>query len=118
HNGERIGSLIVHSRDLPLHLKPSLAPNFFDIESGEFWFEEDVWAASWQLVMDMIDEGLIPRNSVGIDMSESRLAFVEGRTAFSFDGPDLLNEIAEHNRAVEAGRKRGVIIDAYAVPRP
>lgn len=118
HNGERIGQLIVDSRANPLHLKPSLAPNFFDISTGEFWFEEDVWAESWQFVIDMIDEGLIPANSVGIDMSESRLAFVEGKTAFSFDGPDLLTEIEEHNRAVQDGRKRGVVIDAYAVPRP
>lgn len=119
HNGERIFLTGLMSHRLPYRLQAHGGqPTLVDIETGELFFDEEGFMASCQAIGQFLDEGWIPEDTVGISMDESRDAFITGQTAFSFDGPDLLNLIEERNRNIANGAEQGEPIDAYVVPRP
>src|SRR5690606_32392629 len=93
-------------------------PTLVDIDTGELFFDDEGFMASCQAIGQFLDEGWIPEDTVGISMDESRDAFITGQTAFSFDGPDLLNLVEQRNRNIANGTEQGEPIDAYVVPRP
>lgn len=121
HNGERIFLTGLLGHRLPYHLQPHMGGStatFIDIETGELFFDAEGWTKGCSAIREMIDSGTIPANTVGISIDESRAAFVNGQTAFSFDGPDLLNLVDERNRQIANGEQQGEPVDAYVVPRP
>ena len=120
HNGERIflTGLLSHQQPYRLQAHGGGQPTFIDIETGETYFDEEGFLRGCQAVRTFLDEGWIPEDTVGIAFDESRDAFVTGQTAFSFDGPDLLNLVDERNRQIENGEADGEPVDAYVVPRP
>jgi ABC-type glycerol-3-phosphate transport system substrate-binding protein len=120
HNGERIFLTGLLSHRIPYRLQPHSGgqPSFIDIGTGELYFDAEGFEKGCQAVRTFIDEGWIPENTVGISFDESRDAFVTGQTAFSFDGPDLLNLVDERNRKIANGEERGEPVEAFVVPRP
>lgn len=120
HNGERIflTGLLSHRQPYRLQAHGGGQPTFIDIESGELYFDDKGFARGCEAVRTFIDEGWIPEDTVGIAFDESRDAFVTGQSAFSFDGPDLVNLVQERNRQIENGEIQGDPVDAFVVPRP
>ena len=120
HSGERIFLTGLLSHALPYRLQAhggSMA-TYVDIETGELTFDEEGFMKGCQAVRTFLDEGWIPEDTVGISIDESRNGFINGQTAFSFDGPDLLALVDERNRKIENGEEQGESVDAYVVPRP
>ena len=120
HNGERIflTGLLSHEQPYRLQAHGGGQPTFVDITTGELYFDAEGFEKGCQAIRTFIDEGWIPEDTVGISFDESRDAFVTGQTAFSFDGPDLLNLVDERNRQIANGQEQGDPVDAYVVPRP
>ncbi|MEX2536991.1 MAG: ABC transporter substrate-binding protein [Trueperaceae bacterium] len=120
HNGERIflTGLLSHEQPYRLQSHGGGNPPFVDIETGELTWDQEGFTAGCQAIRTFIDEGWIPENTVGIAFDESRDAFVTGQTAFSFDGPDLLNLVEERNRAIANGEEQGEPVEGFVVPRP
>lgn len=120
HTGERIFLTGLLSHQLPYRLQAHGGgqATFVDIETGELFFDAEGFEKGCNAIRTFIDEGWIPENTVGVSFDESRDAFITGQTAFSFDGPDLLNLIEERNRRIASGQEQGEPVDAYVVPRP
>jgi ABC-type glycerol-3-phosphate transport system substrate-binding protein len=120
HNGERIflTGLLSHGQPYRLQAHGGGQPTFVDIETGELYFDEEGFRKGCEAVRTFIDEGWIPEDTVGISFDESRDAFVTGQTAFSFDGPDLLNLVEERNRKIANGEEQGEPVEGFVVPRP
>src|SRR5680860_867181 len=119
HNGERIFLTGLMSHQLPYRLQAHGGqPTLIDIETGELHFDSEGFARGCSAIQSFVENGWIPENTVGISFDESRDAFITGQTAFSFDGPDLLNLVEERNRLIENGDEQGEPVDAYVVPRP
>jgi ABC-type glycerol-3-phosphate transport system substrate-binding protein len=120
HNGERIflTGLLSHVQPYRLQAHGGGQPPLVDIETGELVFDGEGFLAGCNAVRTFIDEGWIPEDTVGISFDESRDAFVTGQTAFSFDGPDLLNLVEERNRRIENGEEQGEPVEGFVVPRP
>jgi ABC-type glycerol-3-phosphate transport system substrate-binding protein len=120
HNGERIflTGLLSHEQPYRLQAHGGGQATFIDIETGELYFDDEGFAKGCQAIRTFIDEGWIPEDTVGISIDESRDAFITGQSAFSFDGPDLLNLVEDRNRRIANGLEQGEPVDAYVVPRP
>ena len=120
HNGERIAHTGIFTHNIPYRLRGHnvWTATFVDIKTGDLFLDEEAFLKGWRLIREMIDEGLIPRQSVGVAMDESREAFIHGMTAYSFDGPDLLNLVYERNNRIERGLEQGEPFEPVVVPRP
>ncbi|HEX7003734.1 MAG TPA: ABC transporter substrate-binding protein [Trueperaceae bacterium] len=120
HNGERIFLTGLLSHRIPYRLQAHGGgqPTFIDIETGETHFDAEGFTRGCEAIRTFIDEGWVPENTVGIAFEESRDAFITGQTAFSFDGPDLINLVEERNRQIENGEVQGDPVEAFVVPRP
>ena len=120
HNGERIANTGLFTHNIPFRLRSQgfLTATFVDIKTGDLHLDEEGFLTGWKLVREMVDDGLIPAQSVGVSMDESREAFINNITAFSFDGPDLLRLVAERNTRVSRGLEPGEVFEPVVVPRP
>lgn len=121
HNGERIWSTGIKTRKIPYRLQPqggSYTATYIDIKNGRLQLDSEGFLKGCQAITQMLNDGTVRRNTVGISIDESRDAFVTGKTAFSFDGPDLLNLVEERNRKIANGAEKGGPVEAVVVPRP
>ena len=120
HNGERVFRTGLDTRKVAYRLQPHgfNTATYIDIKDGRLFFDSQGFLAGCNAIAQMLREKTVPQNTVGISFDESREAFIQGRTAFSYDGPDLINLVEERNRKIANGQERGTPVDAWVVPRP
>ncbi|HEX6970970.1 MAG TPA: ABC transporter substrate-binding protein, partial [Limnochordia bacterium] len=92
-DGEYASSVVYNSKIRPLYqmgLEGMFGNPIFDLVTGEIILDEALLARSWGWVADLIDRGLVQPFTRGFQEGDKQNAFLTGRIATWWNGPDRL----------------------------